>query len=372
MLLESERQDAILAALQAQGAVHTSELATRFGVSGMTIRRDLQFLEEGGRLRRVHGGAVPLRPFQEARSSSAARSRATIGMVAPSGSYYFAPVIDGAKRAARDLGCRLVLGVSDYTEEVELQQVKRLLDLGIEGLLVTPSDPLSADSELYRALVDARVPVVVVERDLGEDLDAGSLESVRSDHAYGARLAVRHLVGLGHTSIALALRDTPTAPWVRDGFRAAVHEFGLAPDRVFEHDIARNRDGGMQGRVSLEALLDRCRASATRAVLVLTDDDAVALLDLAAVRGLRVPDDLAVVAYDDEVASLASIPLTAVAPAKHDLGHLAFSMCFERVRAAGGAAGDAAPSPARIHLLPALHVRESTVPAEHAEAGPEA
>jgi DNA-binding LacI/PurR family transcriptional regulator len=362
MLLENERHDAILTALQSHTSVRTEELAAALGVSGMTVRRDLRVLEEQGLLRRVHGGAVRAKPFAAPKvPATKARPRATIGMVTPSGSYYYAPVIAGAKRAARDLGCRLVLGVSDYTEGVELHQVRRLLDLGVDGLLVTPSRELRENADLRSTLVHARVPVVVVERDLGDDLDEGPLESVRSDHAYGARLAVRHLVELGHASIGLALRETPTAPWVQQGFRRAVAEYGLDPDRVFEHGIARNHGGDSPGRRSLEELLDRCRQNDTHALLVLTDVDAVGLLDLAGARGLRVPDDLAVVAYDDEVASLASIPLTAVAPAKHDLGHLAFSMCFERVSAQPG---EGAPSRGRIHLLPALNVRESTVPAD--------
>lgn len=361
MLLENERHDAILDALQSRASVRTEELAAELGVSGMTVRRDLRALEERGLLRRVHGGAVPAKAFPGRRGpGGGARPRATIGMVTPSGSYYYAPVIAGAKRAARDLGCRLVLGVSDYTEEVELHQVRRLLDLGVDGLLVTPSRPLGESDQLRSTLVKARVPIVVVERDLGEDLDVGALESVRSDHAYGARLAVRHLVELGHTSIGLAVRDTPTAPWVREGFRSAAAECGLTPDNTFEHAITRGTGGDSPGRDSLEELLDLCARTDTHALLVLTDMDAIALLDLAAYRGLRVPDDLAIVAYDDEVASLASTPLTAVAPAKHDLGHLAFSMCFERI---GADAAAEAPSRGRIHLLPALNVRESTVPA---------
>ncbi|QDZ15755.1 substrate-binding domain-containing protein [Humibacter ginsenosidimutans] len=360
MLLENERHDAILDALNSRSSVRTEDLATTLGVSGMTVRRDLRLLEERGLLRRVHGGAIPVKQqVVEQRPGAGARPRATIGMVTPSGEYYYAAVIAGAKRAARDLGCRLVLGVSDYTEAVELHQVRRLLDLGVDGMLVTPSREFTESVELHKTLMRARVPVVIVERDLGEEPEQGPLESVRSDHAYGARLAVRHLAELGHDSIGLAMRDTPTAPWVRDGFRRALSEFTIDPARCFEHEITRNPDSDSPRRDNLERLLSRCIDTDTHALLVLTDVDAIGLLDLAAERGIRVPDDLSVVAYDDEVASLASVPLTAVAPAKHDLGHLAFSMCFERV----GAESSLGASRGRIHLLPALNVRESTAAA---------
>ncbi|WP_434810557.1 substrate-binding domain-containing protein [Microbacterium sp. bgisy189] len=67
-------------------------------------------------------------------------------------------------------------------------------------------------------------------------------------------------------------------------------------------------------------------------MLVHTDADAVLLVDLALDRGLRVPQDLAIVAYDDEIASLARIPLTAIAPPKLDLGETAVRMALARLR----------------------------------------
>jgi DeoR/GlpR family transcriptional regulator of sugar metabolism len=63
-LLRSQRQDRILTLLRTQGQVHASALAEAFGVSGYTIRRDLDELAEAGLLERVHGGAVPSSPVQ--------------------------------------------------------------------------------------------------------------------------------------------------------------------------------------------------------------------------------------------------------------------------------------------------------------------
>jgi Transcriptional regulators len=356
-MLASERHQRILRELELRGSLESTEFAQRTGVSGMTLRRDLKELADRGLLVRVHGGAVSR--ADTARKSgigaeSAGRPLATIGMVVPSASYYYPHVIRGAKEAARDLGCRLVLAVSDYSADTELRQVERLIAGGVDGLLVTPSAPLADGSAIHSSLTSATQPVVIVERSIDDDLAGGRLESVRSDHAYGAELAVRHLAELGHLAVALAVRETPTASPVRRGHARAVARLGL---ECFACDIEWDAAGDGPARASIHSFLDRCERTGTRAALVLTDVDAIALVECAIERGLRVPEDLAIVAYDDEVASLASVPLTAVAPAKHDLGRLALSMCFERIAEPVGVHGKAL---SRVNLLPELNVREST------------
>ncbi|MBD3941773.1 substrate-binding domain-containing protein [Microbacterium sp. NEAU-LLC] len=84
--------------------------------------------------------------------------------------------------------------------------------------------------------------------------------------------------------------------------------------------------------------------------------DALARVEIAVERGLRVPDDLAIVAYDDEIAALAHIPLTAVAPPKTELGETAVRKCLERLRRPAGDARGLA----RATLLPTLVERSST------------
>jgi DNA-binding LacI/PurR family transcriptional regulator len=88
------------------------------------------------------------------------------------------------------------------------------------------------------------------------------------------------------------------------------------------------------------------------AALVHTDEDALRLLQALHQRGLRVPDDLALVAYDDEVAALADVPLTAVAPPKRELGEAAVSVLLDRVRSGRGIHR-------HLDLLPSLRVRVS-------------
>ncbi|KQQ62560.1 hypothetical protein ASF63_18635 [Microbacterium sp. Leaf320] len=278
-------------------------------------------------------------------------------MVVPSAKYYFPDVIRGAQAALLDSGARLVLGISDYSSELEREQIARLIGNGIDGLLVTPSRSMAADPATYLLLQEAPVPVVVVERAIDTARTPLRLSAVRSDHAYGAELAVTHLVAKGHRSIALAWRDSPTAPLVQEGYRRGLDAAGMRSAAI-ELELTAADAAVDELRRRLNTLLDTCLTHDVDAVIVLPDEAAISLLDVAEDRQVRVPADLVVMAYDDEVASLASVPLTAIAPPKYDVGFLAAQTCLDRVLAR--ARGLPSPVSARVGLLPALSERESS------------
>lgn len=353
------RHEAILKELELRGALEVTPFAAKLGASTMTLRRDLAELEERGLLVRVHGGAVSRsvaaqREDGDSRARTPRRPVATIGMITPSASYYYPEVIRGARDAARELNCRLVLGTTNYSEREELRQAERLIAGGVDALMITPSSVHIEGTPLHDLLVDAPVPVVVVERAIDERA-GGRLECVRSDHGYGAELAVRHLAELGHRRIALAARETPTTPWVVDGYTRAMGRVGGA-DAMLHRELP-TPDVGDDGQVAaLGRFLDDCLERQVTAAIVLSDVDAVAFADLAADRGVRVPEDLAVIAYDDEIAALARVPLTAIAPPKRDLGYAAMRLCFDRIKQADASSR----AVTRTAMLPELIEREST------------
>ncbi|MGX5696612.1 substrate-binding domain-containing protein [Agromyces soli] len=354
------RHDAIMRELELRGSLEITPFAAKLGASTMTLRRDLAELEAKGLLVRVHGGAVSRAvAAQRERSAdgrgAARRPVATIGMITPSASYYYPEVIRGARDAARELNCRIVLGTTNYSEREELRQAQRLLAGGVDALMITPSRIRIEGTELHELLVDAPVPVVVVERAVDERT-GGRLECVRSDHAYGAELAVRHLAELGHERIALAARESPTTPWLVDGFERATARLG--DDPVLHRTLPSPDAGDDRSVEAVGAFLDECLAGGYTAALILSDVDAVAFTDLAAERGVRVPEDFAVVAYDDEIAALAQVPLTAVAPPKRDLGYAALRLCLDRIKQSD-ASGRAVT---RTAMLPELIERDSTRP----------
>lgn len=362
-MLSEDRKELILRELAMRGSLNAADFAAKAGISGMTVRRDLATLAEQGLLVRVHGGAVAAPETAPGPRSKAKPSRprrlplATIGMVVPSASYYFPGVIRGAEAAAQEAGVRLVLGVSNYSVQEEQRQLRRLLDNGVDGILVTPSEVSLAGTETLALLAGAGVPVVVVERSIEDALDDGELESVRSDHVRGAELAVNHLLSLGHRKVALCIREgSPTAPPVMEGYRQALQRAGMPHDDSLVQALARPRSDPAGHRAAVEALLDRFAVEGVIAAVIHTDEDALQFTSACQERRLRVPEDFAIVAYDDEIAALGAVPLSAVAPPKFDVGHQALVMCLNRI----GGRRNGTSALQRVSLSPTLVVRDSS------------
>jgi DNA-binding LacI/PurR family transcriptional regulator len=146
---------------------------------------------------------------------------------------------------------------------------------------------------------------------------------------------------------------TPTAPYVREGYRQAVERLGL--EAAPSASLPKGEDDPAELELAVGRMLDECARAGVRAVLVHTDHHAARFVEAALDRGLRVPEDLAIVAYDDENAELAAVPLTAVTPPRWELGREALRLLVDRMAERDE---DRRP-PRHVDLLPRLTVRES-------------
>ncbi|NRQ35227.1 substrate-binding domain-containing protein [Nonomuraea sp. NN258] len=342
-MFAEQRHELILRELRERGSVRLAELVDRLNVSMVTLRRDVEHLAGQGLVNRVHGGIT----LPEAAPRQAQERSLTIGMLVPSATYYYPAVIKGAREQAERLGARLVLGVGRYDDEEDRTQVKQLIDGGIEGLLLTPSRQPDASHEQW--LADLRVPAVLVERRAELGGPASLLDAAASHHAHGAFLGTRHLAELGHRRLAMVSRASPTAPRVRHGFLAAVRDLGL--DEPVHLDIEQEGPSRQQVADVVAAI-----RSGVTALLVHNDEDALWLVQHLRVAGVRIPDEVSLVAYDDEVAALSDPPLTAVAPPKAAVGRYAVDLLVRRIEQGVEMPGQ------HLALLPELRVRESTAP----------
>ncbi|MFW6597257.1 LacI family DNA-binding transcriptional regulator [Propionibacteriaceae bacterium Y2011] len=340
MFAEARRQ-VILRRMARDGEVTVAELAREWGLSRMTVRRDLTELEQQGRLRRTYGGAVPVR------AEDAAAPR--VGLLLPHNEYYYGRVVAGAERAAEELGCRLVLAAHFYDGSLEHDRLSKLAQLSLDGLVMAssgagPPPQLAAD-----AIVDRlALPIVLVER---EPRRAGERtpDSVRTAHDQGARMAVEHLHQLGHDRLLTLLTPSATSSHLRRGVAETVAELGMDWS-----DHPTTEWGDPAGPVA--ALADQCVSQSVRAVFIHTDIQALNFVEALAKRGVDVPADMHLITYDDELASNCRIPLTAVAPPKEELGFEAVRMVLQRLTAKDS------PVSRQLFLMPRLVVRESTRP----------
>lgn len=350
-MLAPERHELILRSLRRHGRLRVAELAAELGVSAITVRRDLAELDTAGLLRRVHGGAVGTTPATTRSSQSG--NQPTIGIIVPSSTFYYTDVIRGAEATADRYGARLVLGVSGYDVAVEQERLEKVLGIGVAGLLLSTALGDGRAAEISRTLDAIDVPVVLMERAFGFPDVGREYDHVRTDHAYGAMLALRHLVSLGHRRIGINLNASVTAYWLRQGIEQAAESLGV---ELFISPVALPARGEDPTTLAQhDAFMAECEAFGARAALVHSDEHAARLTERAMERGLRIPDDFAIVAYNDETAALAVIPLTAVCPPKLKLGEAACELLLRRLRTAP----DQTPATQHLSLLPELRVRES-------------
>ncbi|MFD7137555.1 substrate-binding domain-containing protein [Streptomyces sp. NPDC059894] len=351
-MLAEDRHRAIIEAVRARGSVTIRELAEDLDVAAVTIRGDVRELARRGTVTRVHGGVVwpaerqetggaapPAtgeRPTVEGRAPGRTRKEATggysLGMVVPHSSYYYPEVVSGARAAAEALGVRLALGVSRNAFAEERALVAQMLQTGVDGLLVTTAEDPRTSPGTEAWLRGLPVPVVLAERRVG--LDTGSVEAVATDHEYGAYLAVRHLAEQGRRRIALLRFDTLTAPMLRVGYERALTALELRPcppevPCVLEENDMADLDH------KCDQLVHAIKDGQVDAVLVHNDSVALPLVSRLRAAGVRVPDDLAVVAYDDELAALADPPLTGVAPPRRAVGAEAVELLVRRLQEPG-------------------------------------
>ncbi|MFJ6632521.1 substrate-binding domain-containing protein [Streptomyces sp. NPDC091376] len=354
-----DRHRRILRLVRERESLRVTELATVLGISVETARRDVTALAEVGRVRRLHGSVTwPTAPLN-ARDARLARQvpapprgGPVLGMVVPTANYFYRSVIRGARDAATAAGARLLVGITEYHQDRDATQIENMVGAGADGLLLTPCWGIEGPGERDAArIAEVRVPVVLLERRIPLGLPGADLDRVASDHAGGAALAVHHLAGLGHRRIALLSRNTHTWPHIRRGYRAALGALGLPDDDISPADAARpGHVDEFERRADL--LLELIRSEEVRAAVVHTDTDATNLLHRLLAQAVRVPEDFALVCYNDELAGLTDTPLTAVSPANHAVGETAVKLLLRRLE-------DPEVQRSTIEWLPELVVRRS-------------
>jgi len=358
------RRAQLMEALQRQGTVRVSELTDVLGVTPITVRRDIVQLAGEGLVRRVHGGATLIAPSADTEEegtpaageeTSEQLALRSVGVFVPSLDYYWPEVVRGAEEEARIQGLRIVLRGSSYEDDDDRFQLSRLIEqVGVDGLVIAPHMAAPNSAETMEWLASTGIPVVLVERSATVGPHHVAVESVVSDHALGAALAVRHLASLGHRKLGLVVsRQSPTSPHVRRGWLEAVAECGFAPETTVDASVPSPRSPEWES--VLDETLDQCLRNGTTALLVHADAEAMAIVQRCEARGLSVPGGLSVVAYDDEVAGMFSPALTAVRPPRQSIGRAAVQLLAARL---------AEPErPAhRVVISPSLRIRDSSAP----------
>ncbi len=297
------------------------DVARRAGVSRALVSlvmRDSNKVSDRSR-RAVLGAADDLgyRPNLSARHLASKQTR-TIGLVINDlHNLYFAGVVDGAKQAADAIGYRLLLNSAFLDDGDEQAALETFIDFNVDGVILTGSRIKTSVIEQ----VSRSIPVVVASRPMSSTL----VDTINNDDRVGAQLVVEHLIELGHRRIVhIDGGRGAGAAQRRAGYKATMKRHGLEP--LVLAGVFTEASGG----TATERML--AERSDVTAVFAANDMSAIGALDALDGAGLRVPDDISLVGYDNTfVAALRHIGLTTIDQGRDQIGRLAVDMLIERV-----------------------------------------
>jgi LacI family transcriptional regulator len=327
-----------------------NDVARRANVSIATVSHVINGTRfvSAERVERVHNAMRELgyTPDATARSLRVGRTD-TIGLVVPDNSNpFFAALARWIEEAGFEAGYTTILANSNERLDREQRYVSTLVSKRVDGLILSPSR--GDHSTLTRLLQNARIPVVVVDRDAA----LPNADVVLYDNEGGSHEATRYLIELGHRSIGCVAgpADASSATERVNGFRTAIAEAGLGEQPVVEADFHFSG-----GREATARLLDS--SAGITAVVAGNDLMAAGAIRELVARGLSVPGDVSVMGFDDApLAEMISPALTTMRQPLQDMAHSAVSLLLSRVT---GNDGDA---PVRKVLPTSLVVRDSTAP----------
>lgn len=333
------------------------EVAERARVSQMTVSRVLndQSSVKDTTRKRVQEAmrALNYRPNIMARNL-AGRSGLFVGLIYRNPSYgYLSEFLLGALDTCRKLGHYLIVEEPLVDDNmVDLEQIeKRFRDTSIQALIVVP--PLSDDPKLIDTLESTGISFVCIS----PKLDAYTGPSVRMDDRAAARDMTKYLVDLGHSKIALIKGppDHRSSELRLAGYADALEAAGLS---VQENLIVSGDFTYISGMESAKLLM--AQDAAPTAIFAANDDMAAGAIAAAHQAGLRVPEDISIVGFDDTAnASAMWPPLTTVRQPIRDMAKSAIEML-----AKNGAqnAAIAASHAQRVTLDYELIIRDSAGP----------
>ncbi|MBO1398951.1 transcriptional repressor PurR [Vibrio cholerae] len=274
---------------------------------------------------RVNNAAQQLNyaPSALARSLKMNRTK-TIGMlVTTSTNPFFGEVVKGVERSCYHQGYNLILCNTEGDNQRMKASINTLLQKRVDGLLLMCSTLEGERLDVFDRYPD--IPIVVM--DWGPILFAS--DKIQDNSLQGGYMAAKHLIECGHKEIGCI-----TGPLIRhqaqmryEGYKRALAEAGIAmnPDWIVESDF--ECEGGYQ---AFEKLYQRGKLPS--ALFVSNDMMAMGVIQAASQRGLRVPDDLSLIGYDDvHIAKFMTPALTTIHQPKYRLGKAAVDTLLYRL-----------------------------------------
>lgn len=304
-------------------------------ISAKTKKRVLDVIEQLG-----------YQPSVVASALTGKRTR-TIGLIIPDvANPFFAELARRVEDRGRELGFNLLMCNTDNNPDTEDMYLSLLRQKSVDGIIIGTN---ARNHRVLRELLEENLPVALIAQDIPELM----IDVVAVDDYLGGYQAAQHLVSLGHKRIAILVgnMNRTSDKYRLEAFRQALEDHGLelTEELVIRTDYSRE-DGK---RAARELLTSPKRPTA---IFACFDFLAIGVYQAAKELGLRIPDDVSVVGFDNTIlASIVDPPLTTIAQPIDEMGRQVMDLLVREIE------GDK-KTKQRIILPPELIIRQSTKP----------
>lgn len=269
----------------------------------------------------------------------------TIGLIIPDvANPFFAEVARRVEDRGRELGFNLLMCNTDNNPETEEMYLSLLKQKSVDGIIIGTT---TRNHSVLKELLQEQMPVALIAQDIPELM----IDVVSVDDYLGGYQAASHLVELGHRHIAVMMGNlNRTSDRYRfQAFRQVLEDNGIALDERFVLQTDYSLEGGK--RAALELLAS---AHKPTAIFACFDFLAIGIYQAAKELGLRIPEDLSVVGFDNTIlASITDPPLTTVAQPIDEMGRQVMDLLLREIE------GEK-KTKQRVILPPELIIRQST------------
>ncbi len=275
-------------------------------------------------------------PNTQARALVSGRSRLFGLLISEITNPFFPELIQGFEDFAIENNYEILIGSTNYDPERMEICIRRMIERNVEGVAVMT---FGIEEPLLDELVSRNIPMVFVDAAPPSE----NVSALAVDYHHGIREGVQHLAALGHRKLAFIsgpMRQR-SAHLRKDAFLSSCAEIGVRPAAEWLVEGDHTLEGGMQ---AMEQILRN--KDLPTAVMCSNDMTAIGALRVLASKGLRVPDDISVIGFDDiHLAEFVYPPLTTVRMARNDLARAAFGALRSHVE------------PTHIHAKKTWHIQ---------------
>ncbi len=293
-----------------------NKLIEEFGVTRTTVERAISELIGEGYLYTINGSGTYVADLDEMRTKINASK--SIGVLLPSiGAHDYPQILQGINEVVDEHGFNLLINDTDHDPEKQKRNVKQFVNSEVNGLIIVP---IFGDIEIdsFKLLEEEGIPFVFCNR----GIDGIKAPWVIANDYYGAYLATNNFIELGYKNIGFI--SAPFYSIIADRFEGYLtalqeNEIEVDDDIIYFEEERKDEKYGIKG---MNYLLKSEKN--VNAVLCTDDDIAFQAYKVITDKGLKVPEDIALVGFDNSsICETMSVPLTSVDLKKHESGKIA-------------------------------------------------